>query len=172
MNWEAIGAVGEILGAAGVIITLAYLAVQIRQNTKVARSTVRQSIAESAQSLSADIISSPDMAEILIRDMNGEELTQVESLRMQGRCYRDMQHWENIFFQMREGLLPQEEWSGFRNNLAALMVIPSYREYWKQESSLYSKSFQREMAIVLEELESDPGARSIIGRFKSGDDET
>jgi hypothetical protein len=33
MNWEAIGAIGEILGAAGVIITLAYLAVQIRQNS-------------------------------------------------------------------------------------------------------------------------------------------
>ncbi len=34
MNWEAIGAIGEVLGAAGVIITLAYLAVQIRQNSR------------------------------------------------------------------------------------------------------------------------------------------
>ena len=33
MNWEAIGAVGEVLGAVGVILTLGYLAVQIRQNT-------------------------------------------------------------------------------------------------------------------------------------------
>ncbi len=30
MNWEAIGAVGEVLGAIGVIVTLGYLAVQIR----------------------------------------------------------------------------------------------------------------------------------------------
>ncbi len=34
MNWEAIGAVGEILGALGVIATLIYLALQIRQNTR------------------------------------------------------------------------------------------------------------------------------------------
>jgi hypothetical protein len=35
MNWEAIGAVGEIASAAGVIITLIYLATQIRiQNTE------------------------------------------------------------------------------------------------------------------------------------------
>ena len=34
MNWEAIGAVGELLGAIGVIVTLGYLAVQIRQNTR------------------------------------------------------------------------------------------------------------------------------------------
>jgi hypothetical protein len=33
MNWEAIGAVGELLGAAGVIITLTYLAIQIRLNS-------------------------------------------------------------------------------------------------------------------------------------------
>ena len=33
MNWEALGAIGEIVGAVAVIATLAYLAVQIRQNS-------------------------------------------------------------------------------------------------------------------------------------------
>ena len=36
MNWEAIGAIGESLGAAGVIVTLVYLAVQIRDSNRVA----------------------------------------------------------------------------------------------------------------------------------------
>jgi len=31
MNWEAIGAIGEDVGAIGVIATLAYLAIQIHQ---------------------------------------------------------------------------------------------------------------------------------------------
>ena len=39
MNWNAIGAVAELVGASGVIASLLYLAVQIRQSTK-------QSIAE------------------------------------------------------------------------------------------------------------------------------
>ena len=34
MNWESIGAIGEVLGAIGVIATLLYLSVQIRQNTR------------------------------------------------------------------------------------------------------------------------------------------
>ncbi len=34
MNWEAIGAIGEMLGAAGVVLTLGYLAFQIRQNNR------------------------------------------------------------------------------------------------------------------------------------------
>jgi hypothetical protein len=37
MNWEAIGAVGETVGALAVLVTLVYLAVQIRQNTKAVR---------------------------------------------------------------------------------------------------------------------------------------
>ena len=31
MNWDAIGAIGEIIGAIAVVSTLFYLAVQIRQ---------------------------------------------------------------------------------------------------------------------------------------------
>ena len=34
MNWEAIGATGEIVSALAVLLTLFYLAIQIRQNTK------------------------------------------------------------------------------------------------------------------------------------------
>ena len=37
MNWEALGAIGEIVGAVGVILTLGYLAVQIRQNVAQVR---------------------------------------------------------------------------------------------------------------------------------------
>ena len=37
MNREAIGLIGEIVGAAGVIFTLAFLALQIRQNTSSVR---------------------------------------------------------------------------------------------------------------------------------------
>ena len=38
MEWEAIGAIGEVGGAVGVIVTLIYLAGQLRQNTKALRS--------------------------------------------------------------------------------------------------------------------------------------
>ena len=34
MDWNAIGAIGEIIGALAVFLTLVYLAIQIRQNTK------------------------------------------------------------------------------------------------------------------------------------------
>ena len=60
MNWGAIGAVGEIIGALAVFLTLVYLAIQIRQNTKSVQASavdasiskvndVRQSLYENAE---------------------------------------------------------------------------------------------------------------------------
>ncbi len=44
MNWDAIGAVAEILGAIAVVVSLLYLALQVRQTTAVARATAFRSI--------------------------------------------------------------------------------------------------------------------------------
>ena len=40
MNWEAAGAIGEIVGAFAVLVTLVYLARQIRHGTDVSKVTV------------------------------------------------------------------------------------------------------------------------------------
>jgi len=40
VNWDAAGAVGEIVGAIAVLITLVYLAKQIRHSTHVSKVTV------------------------------------------------------------------------------------------------------------------------------------
>jgi hypothetical protein len=45
MNWEALGAIGEIVGAVAVVLTLGYLALQMRQNTAALRTTSREEIA-------------------------------------------------------------------------------------------------------------------------------
>ena len=42
MNWEAVGAIGEVTGAVGVITTLLYLSVQVRQSVKATRASMTQ----------------------------------------------------------------------------------------------------------------------------------
>jgi hypothetical protein len=45
MNWDAIGAIGEIVGAIAVLATLIYLAIQIRQNSAIQRAQTHQQLA-------------------------------------------------------------------------------------------------------------------------------
>ena len=58
MNWEAIGAIAEIMGSVAIIITLALLILQLRTNTAMIQNSVAQnsanSIAEWARQLTGD----------------------------------------------------------------------------------------------------------------------
>ena len=62
MNWNAIGAMGEILGAVGVIITLIYLARQIRQNTRATRLATAQSVSAAARDWNRPLLLDPELA--------------------------------------------------------------------------------------------------------------
>ncbi len=48
MNWDAIGAIAELLGAVGVIASLVYLATQIRGSREATKVMVRQDVSQSA----------------------------------------------------------------------------------------------------------------------------
>jgi hypothetical protein len=75
MNWEAIGAIAELIGGVAVLITLIYLSIQVRQNSRIQR---QQNVTEqtnrcidSGQLLASD----PEFADIFSRAMNNTELT-------------------------------------------------------------------------------------------------
>jgi len=52
MNWDAIGATAELLGAVGVIASLVYLATQIRQSRDQIRTATYQQIFENLEAVS------------------------------------------------------------------------------------------------------------------------
>ena len=171
MNWEAIGAVGEIVGALAVVATLGYLAVQIRQNTRVARSAARQAIAQMTMSSASNLVEDGELADLVARDLAGEQLIDGERLRVMGRSYIAMRNWENIHYQYLTGMLSDDEWSGFRLNLKALLQWPSTQRYWSNENHYYSKAFREEVAALLEEVQASPGEMDhrYVSRGADGD---
>ena len=62
MNWDAIGAIGEIVGAFGVMVTLIYLALQIRQNSKTIEAQMYQARSEVSANRYGQIADSPYLA--------------------------------------------------------------------------------------------------------------
>ena len=64
MNWEAIGALAELAGALGVIASLVYLAVQIRQNTRSAREATSHSLLHDLQQFRSLIAQDPEVARV------------------------------------------------------------------------------------------------------------
>ena len=76
MNWEAIGALAELAGAVGVVLTLVYLSVQLRQNTRAIqgsevayRSNLEMATNARFFDLRRDVYSDPELASIWTRGL-------------------------------------------------------------------------------------------------------
>ena len=70
MNWDAIGAVGEMLGAIGVIVTLVYLARKIQQNSRQPKGASLIAVHEYQRSLSEELNSNRELFRMAIRGNN------------------------------------------------------------------------------------------------------
>lgn len=152
MDWEAIDAISGAIGTLVVVVSLIYVGVQIKQNTKVARSATRQAITELMIESNKDIVTDAGLAEAFQRDLKGEKLSEVDRLRVLSRAYFAMRNWENIFYQYRTGMLTKDEWRGFRLNLEAICEWKTVRTVWKNEKQFFSETFQNEIEEILKNL--------------------
>ncbi len=85
MNWEAIGAIAELAGAVGVILSLIYLASQIQlnskqveQNSRFIESSVYQSVNDATIAWLETIARDPQLAGIWRKIRAGVELEESE----------------------------------------------------------------------------------------------
>ena len=110
MNWDAIGAVGELLGASAVLITLIYLAVQIRQNTSAVATATYESTMTGFNDINIVVAGNPALASVLDRgcqnpdSLSTEEVVQFNFLL---RCYSNQ--WWKLFKLYERGSLPESE---------------------------------------------------------------
>jgi hypothetical protein len=69
VNWEAIGAVGEILGAAAVVATLVYLALQVRYAKNAAADVNRLSRSVGVREIINNTINNSELADSWMRSV-------------------------------------------------------------------------------------------------------
>jgi hypothetical protein len=84
LDWNAIGAIGEIVGAAAVVVTLIYLTAQIRQNNRNLEESTSSAINQSFASLNSRISSDEAFADLFVRgreDINVLNPVELERFR-------------------------------------------------------------------------------------------
>ena len=122
MNWDAIGAVGEIVGAVAVIATLAYLARQIALSTEMARAAQNKSIMESWEDFNNMILSSPEIAELLSLLKNeSNELSDAQLVQVHHFAYRILNTAVGAELSYANGQLSKEEFDVHKQSVATLL---------------------------------------------------
>ena len=137
MNWDAIGAVGEILAALGVLITLAYLAVQIRQNTHAMKASALISV-HGIQVLGE---ANERYIGLLMKSQRKEELTREERIHMVERFLTIMREFERIWYQQRMGLLSRDQFDQHLDLFRWALSAPEARRMWTHLAPTFDPEF-------------------------------
>ena len=129
---QLLGNYGEFVGAIAIVVTLLYLAIQVRQNTRMMRASTRQARSDSTiqlYSLGATSV----IAEIRERELRGEALTELEEERMFLWNICVWRQQQTVFFQAQDGLLDVQTGDEQSTIVRALMQYPSARRFWADE---------------------------------------
>jgi len=159
LTLEDLGNIGDFLGGIGVVVTLVYLAVQIRRNTEQLRSDADlrrvTGLDEMTRALGlwqADIAANPEVADIWRRGLAAEShLDETEFLRFQYIATRVIQIWQSNYKRTIHASDP-ENWELTLKFARIFLREPGFSKYWKLTRDHYMADFRDEIDRV--QLES------------------
>ena len=157
MNWDALGAIAELLGAIAVFLTLAYLTVQVRQNSKAlelqnkfSAAQIMQARTDTVMGFISVLLSSEEnvkaqMVASSISDASAMN-EQDPSIRVRANSILSGSRslYENVFFQYKEGFLTDDFYTGLEPNIAV------YAESWLTLGTAMSSEFKAEVVRIHE----------------------
>ncbi len=124
MTLMELGALGEFVGAIAVVVTLVYLSIQIRQNTRSMQESRRLALAQTyqmrADALQEMLVQAADSEHIgpIISKLTGlgypedvaalDQLTPIERGRFRLWQIAQQTHWDNMYYQYQQGFLDEE----------------------------------------------------------------
>ena len=142
MNWEALGAVAEMLAAMGVIVSLLYLASQVRENTDSIRFSRYDSFIHASTDVRKMIIENEDVASIRERGLREpSELNSVENVRLSAMLYSATQVMETLHLQLIQSGLDTGIWERQAAGITRLMESPGGIKWWEEHSSEFDQKF-------------------------------
>lgn len=159
MNWEAIAAFAEGLGALGVIASLLYLAAQVRQNTRASRVEAKLTATGFLSSYTDTFIAYPDAHVLFLRGRrDAETLTSDEFVRFSDLCLKAFWFFSAVHFQLRTGMLSDDEWHETRAVMDFYLRGPGVRTWWSRVGHrMFGPVF---CEFVVARLEQVPPSRS------------
>ena len=126
MNWEEVGAIGQILGSLAVFITLVYLALQVRQNTLTHRATAhmgRYSFAREELGMMKD----PTTAALALKTLSDSDtFTEIEAWQCHSILQAHILGAEEMFWLHNQGSLDEH---AFNAQMAVLLQMLGHAKW-------------------------------------------
>lgn len=157
MTLQDLGNLGEFLASIAVIASLVYLAVQIRQNSRLVRSAIDQAQTDAHGRYLALLAQDADLARLCRRGLRSEPLGEDEAFRFSWLMHHVFAQVQSAFFHYQNGIISAEQWATPRRVAALWLTSPAVRAWWRRENRIFREEFVRH---VDRELVADAGTAS------------
>jgi len=133
MNWDAIGAISETLGAAGVIASLIYLASQLRSNAVASAVEAKLTTTRFLTEFNRDLIKDPELYELWERGAKDlGSLERAEFVRFSNLNLNAFWFFSAGHYQKRVGTLDDDDFHEMESIMRFWCSRAGVREWWKQ----------------------------------------
>jgi hypothetical protein len=138
---DSLGNLGDFLGGLGVVVTLVYLAMQIRHNTDALRRESYQSLLNHQGGLNSRL-ADRGFAEIMMAAGEGlEQLDAPDRLRVGNYWLSLLRHYQNGHEQYRSGVLSDSQWEQLSWPMVGALRSRGFREFWGEWERHFSAEF-------------------------------
>jgi len=142
MNWEAIVAMAEIVGTLAVVVSLWYLAIQIRSQYRESRIAAVHELNESFRSAITPFQNSEIASLFLRANKDFESLPEAERLQFISMVQGIMRVWEDAYHQYREKRLNDQMWSAMVVQFSGYLSLSGVQSVWLIRKMAYSEDFR------------------------------
>lgn len=161
---EALGNLGDFIGGIGVIITLIYLATQVRQNTAALRTASRQAIVAGMRD-HARLALEPGAASFFHGPVAYPDLTPDEYLYYSTRMHDLLLFFQGAHALHEAGTLEDETYRAYLDYVAASFCTPGGARFWRDVEDIYTPR----MAAALNDRIARGGLRDLTQLRPQGD---
>lgn len=149
------GSIPEVLAAIGVIVSLIFVGVEIRQNTAAARGATFQAISEGAAQSAFDVAANDHLprlfAELRASDPPLSEFSAEDQERLRFIYLFTVRRLENVWVQVNEGVVDQGAFERFQPRVG-YVGSRSFRDFWSAGKPAFSSDFVSHFEMLYPEL--------------------
>ena len=143
------GALGELIGGIGIIVSLIYVGLQVKQNTAALQVSTVHDTMEDFADLYLVPAQNREFADIFFKGLQDiSALEGVDRLRFYSYLHKFFRTSENAHYQFTHGALEAKPFKGIANQYIFLTSMPGTQVYWQERKSCYNEEFRYVDVIV------------------------
>ena len=140
MNYEIII---NIIASVGVILSVVFLAYQIKKNTTAVKANYSDSLNTTNMEFLRQMIENRELGELMEKAVNSwDELNEDDKRTSNYMFIQLFRHWENMYYQHELSVLDKKLWSSHLNTMIGYFHHTGTQEWWVHRRMAFAEDFR------------------------------